>query len=131
MLFGEIFGPDLLVALFFVVVIVALVGISIWAIVDVASHSKEDFYSAGSSKTAWIVVIALFTVVYGFGSLIAIYYLVWVRPKVQRVEMQSLDSYRTSERHTRESAPQFCSNCGTRINTGAKFCSSCGSVISM
>jgi hypothetical protein len=131
MLLGEIFGPDLLVALFILVVIVALLGISIWAIVDVASHSKQDFYSAGSSKTAWIIVIVLFTVFYGFGSLIAIYYLVRVRPKVQRVEMQSLDTFGTSERHTRESAAQFCSNCGTRINTDAKFCASCGSAVSV
>jgi hypothetical protein len=86
MLLSEIFGPDLLIVLVIIVVLIALLGCSIWAIIDVSSHSKQAFYSAGSSKVAWIVVISIFTVFYGFGSLIAIYYLVRVRPKVLRVE---------------------------------------------
>ena len=86
MLLSEIFGPNLLIVLFVVIVRIALLGCSIWAIIDVSSHSKQAFYSAGSSKVAWIVVIAIFTVFHGIGSLIAIYYLVRVRPKVRRVE---------------------------------------------
>ncbi len=79
---GEIFGPDLVIVLMVPIVVLALLGTSIWAIVDVSSHSKRDFYEAGSSKTAWIVVIAVFTFFYGFGVFIALYYLIRVRPKV-------------------------------------------------
>jgi len=89
MLSGVVFGPDLLIVL---LVVLIPIGLSIWAIVDVSSHSKHDFSEAGSSKTAWIVVIALFTIFYGFGSLIAIYYLIRVRPKVRKVEARPINS---------------------------------------
>jgi hypothetical protein len=83
---SEVFGPDAAFLLLIPLLMLALVGLSIWAIVDVSSHSKQDFYEAGSSKVAWIVVIALFTFCYGFGSFIAIYYLLRVRPKVLQIE---------------------------------------------
>jgi hypothetical protein len=86
MITSEIFGPDIILVLLIPMVLLAFVGISIWAIVDVSSHSKRDFYEAGSSKVAWIVVIALFTFLYGFGFFIALYYLIGVRPKVLQVE---------------------------------------------
>jgi hypothetical protein len=90
---GEIFGPDVIIVILIPILILALVGLSIWAIVDVSSHSKRDFYEAGSSKVAWIVVIALFTFFYGFGSFIAIYYLIRVRPKVLRIEARMADAH--------------------------------------
>jgi hypothetical protein len=40
MLLSEIFGPDLLIVLVIIVVLIALLGCSIWAIIDVSSHSK-------------------------------------------------------------------------------------------
>ncbi len=86
---SEIFGPDLLIVLVVPMVLLAFVGLSIWAIVDVSSHSKRDFYEAGSSKVAWIIVIAIFTFFYGFGCFIAIYYLIRVRPKVRKIETRT------------------------------------------
>jgi hypothetical protein len=83
---GEIFGPDILLVLIVPLVLLTLLSLSVWAIVDVASHSKRDFYEAGYSRTAWIIVIAVFTFFYGFGTLTAIYYLIRVRPKVLKVE---------------------------------------------
>jgi len=91
MLVSEIFGPDLIIVGLFTFV---LFGFSNWAIIDASSHSKRDFYEAGSSKIAWIIVIALFTFFYGFGCLIAIYYLNWVRPKVRRIENRQTESLR-------------------------------------
>ena len=90
---SEIFGPDLLIVLLIPILILALIGVSIWAIVDVSSHSKRDFYEAGSSKVAWIIVIAFFTLFYGFGAFIALYYLIRVRPKVLNVEAQLTNSH--------------------------------------
>ncbi len=78
-----IFGPDILIV---ALIPLFVFGLSIWAIVDVSSHSQRDFYEAGSSKVAWIVVIAVFTFFIGFGCLIAAYYLIAVRPKVRRIE---------------------------------------------
>jgi len=85
-MFATIFGPDLLVVLPFMLIPLSFFGFSVFVIVDVASHSKVDFYDAGYSRTAWIVVIEVFTLFYGFGCLIAIYYLIAVRPTVLRIE---------------------------------------------
>jgi hypothetical protein len=92
----------------------------------VSSHSKEDFYAAGYSKTAWIIVIALFTFFYGFGSLTAIYYLVAVRPKVLRVEQQTTDARRGGVHRDANDTKPYCSNCGDSVKSGSKFCASCG-----
>ena len=126
MLLSEIFGPDLLIVLIVVVALMGLLGLSIWAIVDVSSHSKQDFYTAGSSKVAWIIVIALFTVFYGFGSLIAIYYLVRVRPKVRKAEERSTDARLGVNHGYADDSKPYCSNCGASVGTGSKYCSSCG-----
>lgn len=83
---GMIFGPDLLIVLLFMFIPFCFLGLSIFAIVDVASHSSVDFYAAGYSKTAWIVTIGVFTLFFGFGCLTAAYYLIAVRPKVLRIE---------------------------------------------
>jgi hypothetical protein len=83
---GEIFGPDILLVLIVPLVLLTLLSLSVWAIVDVASHSKRDFYEAGYSRTAWIIVIAVFTFFYGFGAFTALFYLIRVRPKVLKVE---------------------------------------------
>jgi len=121
-----IFGPDLLVVLIVLIFILGFLGTSIWAIVDVASHSKEDFHSAGSSKTAWIIVIAVFTVFYGCGSLIAIYYLLRVRPKVLKVEGQALGGGAVARRSDAKTTVLFCANCGSPFSAPGKFCSGCG-----
>jgi hypothetical protein len=66
-----------------VIAIAVGIAIPIWAIVDAASKPSAAFAAAGSSKSTWIVLIALFTVfigVIGFG--LGVYYLITVRPKV-------------------------------------------------
>ena len=78
--FAAIFGPDLLLVFLLVVW-----GVPIWAIVDAASRSREAFYRAGSSKTAWIVVIAASAFFLGpVGMCLAAIYLLSIRPKVKR-----------------------------------------------
>jgi hypothetical protein len=87
------FGPDILIVLTVLILLLALFGLSIWAIIDASLHSKRDFFEAGSSKVAWIIVIAIFTVFFGFGTLIAIYYLIRVRPKVLMIEAGLSNSF--------------------------------------
>ena len=89
---SEIFGPDVALVLIVPIIILTLIGLSVWAFADVSSHSKRDFYEAGSSKTTWIIVIAVFTFFYGFGVFIAIYYLIRVRPKVLTIETRPASS---------------------------------------
>lgn len=124
-----VFGPDLPIVLLVLVVGVGLLAMSIWAIVDISSHSKEDFQEAGSSKVAWITVISVFTVFYGFGTLIAVYYLTRVRPKVTRVSLQN--SSRRPMSASRDTAPgtSFCPKCGAKVTARGTFCTSCGGAL--
>ncbi len=74
---ANVFGP----ALLFVVLGMAF---PLWAIVDALSRPAVAFYAAGSNKTAWIIVLLVFTFVLGIGLFLAAFYLVSVRGKVQR-----------------------------------------------
>jgi hypothetical protein len=125
-----IVGPDLLVVLVFLVVIFGLLGMSIFAIVDISSHSREDFYVAGYSKTAWLLVIAIATVCTGFGAIISAYYLIAARPKVLRVE-SAARTYTLAQRGAPSGTGSFCSNCGAAVSGAGRFCSSCGTPISV
>lgn len=75
---ADVFGPDL--------PIMVLLGIALplWAIVDAISRPAVAFYAAGSNKTAWIIVLVVFTFVLGIGLFLAAFYLVSVRRKVER-----------------------------------------------
>lgn len=66
--------------------IVVLLGIALplWAVVDAISRPAVGFYAAGSNKTAWIIVMLVFTFVLGIGLFLAGFYLVSVRRKVQQ-----------------------------------------------
>jgi len=64
------------------------IAVPIWAIVDAASHSNAAFHAAGSSKTTWIVVITVFTVLFDFvGLILAIFYLAVTRPRVRQFDL--------------------------------------------
>jgi hypothetical protein len=78
MILANVFGPAL--------PLVVLVGIALplWAIVDALSRPAVAFYAAGSNKTAWIIVLLVFTFVLGIGLFLAAFYLVSVRRKVQQ-----------------------------------------------
>jgi hypothetical protein len=75
---ANIFGPDL--------PIIVLLGIALplWAIVDAISRPAVAFYAAGSNKTAWVIVLVVFTFVLGIGLFLAAFYLVSVRRRVQQ-----------------------------------------------
>ncbi len=77
---AEIFGPD--VPIVFVLAL-AMVGLPIWAVLDVLSRPAVAFYDAESHRGAWIGVL-LVSFVFGLGALFAAYYLIGVRPKVRR-----------------------------------------------
>ncbi len=74
---ANVFGP----ALLFVVLGTAF---PLWAIVDALSRPAVAFSAAGSNKTAWIIVLLVFTFVLGIGLFLAAFYLVSVRAKVQQ-----------------------------------------------
>ncbi len=126
---GAVFGPDLVVAFLFILIPLCFLGLSIVAIVDICSHSKADFYAAGYSKVAWVVVIGTLTLFYGFGCLDAAYYLIAVKPKVQRIETSRRRSPLITS-HGPTSALESCSHCGEPISGAGRYCSGCGLAIS-
>jgi hypothetical protein len=126
---SAVFGPDLLILFGFILIPLCFLGFSIFAIVDASSHSKLDFYAAGYSKTAWIVVIGVFTLFYGFGCLNAAYYLIAVRPKIVRIEAARRSPPPNSSGSDVDSPLGFCSNCGAAIAGAGRYCSSCGATV--
>ena len=87
MMTGEIFGPS--VAGFggaYVLMIFAFWALPIAALVSVASQSRVAFYQAHSSKTAWIVILAVGLPLAPFGFFFALYYFALVRRRVRRFD---------------------------------------------
>jgi hypothetical protein len=69
---------------FFALVIpLAILGLVIWAIVDVAQRPSSVLSSR--AKTAWIIGLVLGTLLFGIvGVVIALVYLVGIRPRLAR-----------------------------------------------
>jgi len=71
-----------------IILLVGLIGlaIAIWALVDAVSRPAAAFDAANSSKTLWIaliIVLSLVTGIIGIG--VSIVYLVSIRPRVKAV----------------------------------------------
>jgi hypothetical protein len=71
--------------MFFILVFLALicVGISVWALADVASKPESAFVNAGLSKVTWVVLIAVFIVVFApVAFVLSMVYLLAIRTKL-------------------------------------------------
>jgi hypothetical protein len=55
-----VFGPDLLKVLLVLIVGIAAIAVSLWAIIDAASRPSGTFRAADSSIGMWISLIAVF-----------------------------------------------------------------------
>ena len=66
----------------------------IWAIVDAAGRPDAVWVAAGQNKTLWIVLIAVLTVLCGAGWIVALIYLLAIRPKL--IAAQTGGGYRPS-----------------------------------
>jgi uncharacterized protein DUF2516 len=74
--------------MFFILVVLALscLGVSVWALCDIASKPESAFVGAGLSKTMWVILIAVFIVLFAPVALVlSIVYLSSVRPKLVSV----------------------------------------------
>ena len=69
------------VVIILVVAAVALV-LPIWAIVDAVSRPDAVWAATGQNKTLWIVLIVVLTVLCGVGWIVALVYLLSIRPKL-------------------------------------------------
>jgi len=81
--------PAWFFALFFgwMVLGITSYGIGIWAFIDATKGSDRAFEMAGTTKTTWLVLIAVLTFMLGPVGLVAsILYLTKTRPKVRAAE---------------------------------------------
>jgi DUF1707 SHOCT-like domain/Protein of unknown function (DUF2516) len=68
------------------------IGIPLWAIIDAARRPANSFQQIGSDKTRWIVIIAVLSVFFNLGGVVAsIVYLASARPRLQKVTSTPLD----------------------------------------
>ncbi len=73
-------GPGVLIAF---LIPLAILGLVIWAIVDVAQRPSSVLSSR--AKTAWIIGLVLGTLLFGIvGVIVALVYLFAVRPRLAR-----------------------------------------------
>jgi hypothetical protein len=72
-------GPGLLL----MVVPLAVLGIQVWALVDAAMRPDAVWKAAGSSKTLWVVLLAVGLVLSIIGLVLAIVYLAGVRGRLK------------------------------------------------
>jgi hypothetical protein len=71
--------------MFVIVVLLFLIGIgvSVWALADIASKPEAAFVGAGMSKLMWVVLIAGFIVVFApVAVVLSVVYLASVRSKL-------------------------------------------------
>jgi hypothetical protein len=79
---GQIFG----VGGVFLIVVLAMLAIPIWAFADAVSRPSAAFAAAGSSKGLWITLIVVLWFLTGIvGLILSIVYLASIRPRVRAV----------------------------------------------
>jgi len=66
-------------------------GLSTWALLDAARRPEWAFAFANRSRTAWVAANVMGILVCGLGVVVALYYLVRVRPQVAGVEAGRLE----------------------------------------
>ena len=115
--------PVAIVALFVVwfALCIGGFGVWLWALIDAARRPDWAYAASYSSKTMWIVLIAV------LGFIPAIIYLLAIRPKVQAAEgafTAQVPSGPFADGY--HSAPAFCTRCGSPLASDARFCWRCG-----
>jgi hypothetical protein len=66
------------------IVVLIEFAIPLWAVMHALSRPAAAFYGPGSNKTAWVIVLLVFTFVLGVGLFLDGFYLVSVRRRVQQ-----------------------------------------------
>ena len=70
-----------LVFLFLILGLVAL-GITIWGVVDALQRPDAVWAAAGQNKTTWVVLMIVLAFLCGLGWVVALIYLLSIRPKL-------------------------------------------------
>lgn len=84
---AEIFGPSLAgFGAFYFLIVLVFWATPIAALVSAASLSRVAFYQARSSKTAWIVILAIGMLLSPMGLFLALYYFLGVRRRVRQFD---------------------------------------------
>ena len=94
----------------------------LWGLIDAARRPDWAYTASASSKTLWIVLIAV------LGAIPAIIYLAAIRPKLRATEdalFRHAPAAPFPDR-TQGLSPRFCTRCGALVPADARFCWRCG-----
>ena len=64
------------------IVILLVIAIPLWAIISAVTIPESVWRAAGRSKTGWVVALVV-TLPIGFGLIVALIYLIGVRPSLK------------------------------------------------
>jgi hypothetical protein len=87
MMIAEIFGPSFPgFGGSYLLTVLVFWALPIAALVSVASLSRAAFYQAHSSRTAWIIILAIGMLLSPIGFFFALYFFLGVRRRVRRFD---------------------------------------------
>jgi hypothetical protein len=66
----------------FVIVGLVLFGITVWGVVDALQRPDAVWAAAGQNKTTWVVLMIVLAFLCGLGWVVALIYLLSIRPKL-------------------------------------------------
>ena len=117
-------GVPIAIIAFFVVVFllgIGSLGVWLWGLIDAAQRPDWAYAATGSSKTVWIVLIAV------LGAIPAGIYLLAIRPNVQMA--QDAGVWHAPMPPPGPPAPstfsKYCAKCGAGLASDAHFCWRC------
>lgn len=83
-------GPEI----FVLVLIVALIGVPIWAMVDAARLPAPAFRAAGHNKTLWVLLPLSVFIIAPLGLIAAIIWFAGIAPSVKRAAHRNVQAQR-------------------------------------
>jgi hypothetical protein len=127
---GPPIAPQSFFAFFFIIFILGAIGFAfwLWGLIDACTQSEDSYNKIGSSKTMWVVLIAV------LGFIPAIIYLASVRSRLKAVAITwspgsrgpRTNYYGRTVQTPNLSTSKFCTNCGGELISNTSFCPSCG-----
>ncbi len=66
----------------FLILGLAALGITIWGVVDALQRPDAAWQAAGQNKTTWVVLMIVLAFLCGLGWVVALVYLLSIRPKL-------------------------------------------------
>ena len=74
----------MIIGLVTLVLLAAILGVTLWGLIDAATTPDAAWRAAGQNKVLWLVLQGVGFLVCGLGTILSIVYLAVIRPKLRR-----------------------------------------------